>query len=393
MLHYPSKTPTFSPEQNAWDTLTTLKPLLERYQKDKEKYEQSQELAKIIRVLDKTYTETRDELLENLYDSVNDDFAEYYRFLHGEDEKTFSSELKPEGPQLDLKVDFYGRGTHHPRALHSEGHQDSMGLCLYLALNKKITENKVKVVILDDVVMSIDTNHRRQVCKLLHERFKDRQLIITTHNRTWARQLNTDGVVTKANMVEFKGWTVDTGPKYRENGDVWKQIMEKLDDNEVASAAHQLREHCEFFYEGICDSMRGEVCYRSDGRWELGDYLNAAKEALKTYLKQAKKSANSWNKKEDIEEYGKLETQAKEIIQRTQMEHWAVNENVHYSKWSDFSKEDLLPVAEAFQDLENLFRCPRCQGILVVNMKGQKLAAVKCACGTTFWNLEEKEKQ
>jgi len=115
--------------------------------------------------------------------------------LHGDDEKNFYSKLKSDGAQLDFRVDFYGRGSHHPRTFHSEGHQESMGLCLYLALNKKISEGKVKRVIFDDVVMSIDDNHRRNVCKLLIQHFPDNQFIITTHNKTWARQLNTDGVV------------------------------------------------------------------------------------------------------------------------------------------------------------------------------------------------------
>jgi len=226
-----------TPEQEAWDTLTALKPTLDRYFGDKKKYGDSQSFAERASLLSKTYTETKDRVLENLYTSINKDFTTYYKFLHGEDEQGFYSELKPEGAQLSFKVDFYGRGAHHPRALHSEGHQDSMGLCLYLALNKKISEDRVKMIILDDVVMSIDNNHRRRVCKLLQHYFPDYQFIITTHNRTWARQLNTDGVVKMKNLVEFKGWSVDTGPKYGEDPYVWGSIEKKLDNNEIASAA------------------------------------------------------------------------------------------------------------------------------------------------------------
>lgn len=171
-----------TPEQEAWDTLTALKPMLERYFDEKKKYENSEIFSVRASVVSKTYTETKDMVLENLYKSVNEDFTTYYKHLHGEDEDGFYAELKSDGAQLDFKVDFYGRGTHHPRALHSEGHQDSMGLCLYLALNKKISEGKVKLIILDDVVMSIDSGHRRNVCKLLNDHFPDNQFVITTHN-------------------------------------------------------------------------------------------------------------------------------------------------------------------------------------------------------------------
>jgi hypothetical protein len=100
-------------------------------------------------------------------------------------------------------------------------------------------------------------------------------------------------------MVEFKGWSVDTGPKYEQNGEVWEEIQKKLEENQVASAAHLLREHAEFFYESVCSSLLAEVCYKGDGRWELGDFLRGAKKAYKEILKLAKRAASSWGKKEE----------------------------------------------------------------------------------------------
>ena len=55
--------------------------------------------------------------------------------MHKPDEPDFSAELKPEEAALNLEVDFYGRGKYPPNAMHSEGHQDSMGICLWLALS------------------------------------------------------------------------------------------------------------------------------------------------------------------------------------------------------------------------------------------------------------------
>ncbi len=170
--------------------------------------------------------------------------------------------------------------------------------------------------------------------------------------------------------------------------DVWNKMEKKLDENEIPSAAHMLREHCEYFYENTCDSLRADVCYKSDGRWELGDYLNGAKKAFKEYLKKAKKSARSWGRDEKVQEFELLETQTNEIIQRTQSEHWGVNENVHYTRWGDFVKDDFMPVAEAFRDLENLYKCPECQGIISVNMAGVIAKSIKCPCGSLSWNLE-----
>ncbi len=358
---------------------------------DKEKWKSSCDFSNVAKVLDEIYTGTKDRILRNLYASVNGDFSTYYKYLHSQDENGFKSELKPDGSKLDMTVDFYGRGKHHPRALHSEGHQDSMGLCLYLALNKKIAEGKVKLVVLDDVVMSIDSKHRRNICKMLTTHFSDMQFFITTHNRTWARQLSTDGVVKRKNLIEFRGWSVDHGPKYVENQDVWVQIKKKVDLNEIPSAAHQLREHLEFFYEGICDSLIAPVGYRTDSRYELGDFLAGAKGRYGSLLRMAKSSANSWGNTEVLTKLTEIESQYKEDMQRTNLEQWIINENVHFNKLAESGRGDFLPVVEAFQDFEGHFKCSSCSGKISVNLIGKTETVVKCPCAMFNWNLEKKK--
>ena len=386
-----SKDEKSTPEQSAWDTLTTLETLLERYFEDKEKHAKSVDFAELTLYLLTEYTNTKDRALEKLFESVNDDFCKYYRAIHGDDEEDFHSELKPKGSLLGLQVDFYGRGKHHPRALHSEGHQDSMGLCLYLALNKKISEGKVKFVILDDVVMSIDSGHRRSVCKLFNKFFPDIQFVITTHNRTWARQLRTDGVVISKNMTEFRNWSVESGPNLEQSLEIWDKIKVDINENKISSAAHQLREYLEYFFENVCDSINAPICYRTDSRYELGDYLDGAKSAYKSLLRNAKKSAASWDKTDEVDKLNKIESQVNEVIIRTQMEQWAVNENVHYNKWGDSYNHDFLPVVEAFQDFVGFYNCPECNSIINLVKKGTEKIAYKCPCGKINKNLEIRE--
>ena len=379
-----------SPEQEAWDVLTKMEALIERFSQEEEAFSSSSKYAERATILSKTYTETKDRILDRLYESVNGDFACYYKQLHNDDEEEFKSELKSGGAELDMKVDFYGRGYHHPRALHSEGHQDSMGLCLYLALFKKLSQGVSKLIVLDDVVMSIDSGHRRSVCRLFKEAFSECQFIITTHSTTWARQLSTDGVVTKKNMHHFKGWSVDVGPKHSVSGDVWDGMMEKLENGQIASAAHQLREHCEYFYENACASLVAEVRYKGDGRNDLGDYMKGIKKRIKELLGMAKKAANSWGDTEKVGKFTEIESQLNETIQQTQIEQWGINENVHYSKWADFHKNDFLPIVEAFKDFEDIFKCSKCGGMIALQGNAAKESIVKCPCGTISWNLEPK---
>jgi len=81
--------------------------------------------------------------------------------------------------------------------------------------------NEFTFAVLDDVVMSVDSQHRRQFCKRLKVKFPDTQFVITTHDQVWARQLRSDGVIAAKSSVAFHTWTVETGPVIDEVAEVW----------------------------------------------------------------------------------------------------------------------------------------------------------------------------
>jgi hypothetical protein len=89
-----------------------------------------------------TYCEIMDAELEALYDDVQDDFSSFYRLINEDDEGEFTAKLSPSAGKLEFDVNFYERGLYPPGAFHSEGHQDSMGVCLYLALMKRVSRIK-----------------------------------------------------------------------------------------------------------------------------------------------------------------------------------------------------------------------------------------------------------
>jgi hypothetical protein len=129
-----------------------------------------------------------------------------------DDEAGFSAKLTPSEGSLGLDVNFYDRGFFPPAAFHSEGHQDGMGVCLYLALMKRLFGKRFSFALLDDVVMSVDSGHRYQFCKLLKTEFPDTQFIITTHDRLWAEQMKSAGLVTGKTSVAFHRLRRDNPP-------------------------------------------------------------------------------------------------------------------------------------------------------------------------------------
>jgi hypothetical protein len=104
--------------------------------------------------------------LVGIYKQVEQAFSDYYRKINQDDESAFTAKLMPSIGKLSFDVDFYGRGHFPPGAYHSEGHQDGMGLCLYLALMSHLLGKNFTFAVLDDVLMSVDAGHRREVCAL-----------------------------------------------------------------------------------------------------------------------------------------------------------------------------------------------------------------------------------
>jgi len=387
-----AKYPSTSPDQAAWDMLTRLEENVKLLERSKETVQSAAIGKDRSKILLSQFIAARDSVLTRLYESIESRFVEFYKYLHDPDEQQFIASIKPEGAGLNFEVDFYGRGSHPPHALHSEGHQDSMGLCLYLALAEKLTSNMVDLVILDDVVMSVDADHRKQLCSLLRKYFPNKQFFITTHDKTWANQLKHEGVATSKQTVEFYNWSVDAGPTVYLARDLWSKIQSDLTNHDVSAASGKLRRGAEEYFAYVCDDLQASVKYKLNGRWELGDFLPAAVNSLRRLLDKARVSARSWGNTELDDALRELDTTISSIYQRTQAEQWSINASLHYNNWSNFSDNDYRPIVEAFQDLFGLFRCSNCGSRIAITTIGVKPQAVKCSCGKINWNLIEKEK-
>ena len=385
-----AEAPEPTPEQTAWDTLTELQVSL----RSVENRALEQQVAALYhsraRVLLSEYEKARDSVLQELYDRIAGRFVEFYGALHEHERDHFNAQLRPDGASLRFEVDFLGRGTHPPHALHSEGHQDSMGLSLFLALNEELSKGQSDLIALDDVVMSVDTGHRKDVCRLLTEMFPDRQFLITTHDRTWAKQLRQEKIVDSPNLVEFGNWTVETGPRVHHQVVLWEAITTDLDRDDISEAAFKLRRGSEEFFESVCDALGAQITYNSAAQWELGDWLPSAMDQYRFLLKKATRTAQSWSDKEAGANFDELESVRTQIYTRTYTEQWALNALVHYNNWANMTQDDFSPVVEAFRDLFNLFLCSSCTRMIEAVPRGTSAEVVKCPCGKVNWNLRHK---
>jgi hypothetical protein len=244
--------------------------------------------------------------------------------------------------------------------------------------------------VLDDVVMSVDANHRRNFCKLIKS-FPNTQFIITTHDRVWAKQLRSEGIVKSENMIEFKWWSIETGPTIGTNVNLWREIENDLNNNDVPLASWKLRRNGECFLNDVCDMFKAKIVFKGDGNWDFGDYLKASIEQYKKIISCAKSSASSWNDRDKLEEIKEIDKKFTDAVERTQYNQWAINTSIHFNHWADLQPNDFKPVVNAFNELFDLFICKNCGYIPQLILADMKWEIITCPCKKFLWNLKEKQ--
>lgn len=191
--------------------------------------------------------------VEKIIDNIQQLVIDYYNFIHS-DEDFNSPEInvpKSNGISLNLKFkDIIA----DPRAFSSEGHLDSLGLCIFLAFVKQF--NDYNFIILDDIISTVDINHKERVAMLILTEFKDYQFIITTHSNLWFRQLK--NYVHNYNLghdytfAEIRTLDQNTGPVLTRNM-TSKELIEKyIEFGDTFAAGNAIRRYLENIFETVC---------------------------------------------------------------------------------------------------------------------------------------------
>ena len=372
--------------------LTLAQDRLSSYRQARRAEERAKSAAELGRLSYATYCEVAEQHLSALYAAVETDFSEFYRKINGDDELGFKARFEPAEGKLDLEVAFYDRGMFPPGAYHSEGHQDGMGVCLYLALMKRLLGDRFRLAVLDDVVMSVDQDHRKQFCRLLKELFPNTQFIITTHDKIWAKQMQTEDLVESKRGVSFHSWSVQTGPVFEEIAEVWDQIDIDLEKGDVGAAASRLRRHLEYIAWELADRLCARPPFRADLSYDFGDLLQAIIGQQGQLVKQAAKSAKSWKDEKAEAKVEAMKAARIAALKKSGGEQWIINRSVHYNEWATFSTAEFRAVVEAFRAFIEQFRCPNvaCHSWLYVMPRKGSAELLRCECMGVNLNLRSK---
>lgn len=236
--------------------------------------EQEEENAETIQTVlsdvEQHFLDSRSRVLTEAFTEIRTRFEEYYEEMHRDEEAAdFSAILEPTDTGVRFEPEFYDKGHHHPGAVHSEGHRDSMGLALFLAMSD-VGGEAIDILLLDDVMMSIDSGHRSNIANLLAGDVSERyQILLTTHDKTWDRHLHLTQEFEK--QVRFSKCSLEGGPfPVGDISDPWGRIKHHIDREDVTAAAAWIRKTVEWFSRRTCAELKADVPYHKLEAQELG---------------------------------------------------------------------------------------------------------------------------
>jgi len=296
-----------------------------------------------------TFSETKKAKIQEIYNSIQGNIQSFYSMLHpNEPHKNIELTVAlGRRASTELKMESFGREGEDPRALTSEGHLDSLGLCIFLGFVKKFNEG-CSLIVLDDVVSTVDAKHRENICKLLLEEFRDKQLIITTHEGVWYEQLRASqrayGMEGNFKNMIIVDWSVDTGPIIRPYKARWERIQEKIAAGDKSGAGNEGRQYLEWVLEKICEVTQAPIPFKSSGRYEVGELLIPAKTRLESLLGE--------------EGFKAKISKAFQYLESTIIMGNILSHNNILAE--DVSIEEVNSFCKSVQKLHDVFLCPNC---------------------------------
>jgi len=296
-----------------------------------------------------TFSEIKKSKMEEIYKSIAGNVNAFYSALHPNDPHgNIELNVAPSRrASTELKIESFGIAKEDPRAFTSEGHQDSLGLCIFLAFVKKFNEG-CNLIVLDDVVSTIDAQHRELICELLFKEFKDYQLIITTHDGIWYEQLRSHqracGIDGKFKNLEIIRWEPETGPIIEPFKPRWERIQKRIDSSDKPGAGNEGRQYLEWLLKKICQVTRAPVPFEIDGKYVVFDLWDSAKQRVSKLVKDHE------FRDKVLQRFQGLEAT---IIMGNLLSH--DNPLAH-----TVSIEEIKRFCEAVHELNNVFSCPNC---------------------------------
>lgn len=220
--------------------------------------------------------------VDALLTSISEDFARIYANIHpGENLEKIRLFVHPDkkGSAM-LSGELHGRDDLPPVAYLSESHLDTLGLSLFLALEKKLDPGGT-LLFLDDAIASVDEAHMGRLYEaILEEAAHFKHVLITSHYQPLRFKFKW-GQLTKQNVdfIELGAWTLEDGICFQKGCEsqialLKRRLAERDDPQSIAAKSGVILEYLFDFLTGIYRCKLPRLVAAGQG-WTLHDYKEA----------------------------------------------------------------------------------------------------------------------
>ena len=343
----------------------SLKETKQKIQKLSNKLDYLDKILKIIENERKTY-------VEDLLSNISNDVEELYSKLHpneGFDNIRLYLKPKVQG-SLEIKSSFQSEKDVPPQAYFSDSHLDTLGICMVIARAKFF---KADIIVLDDVVTSLDQQHLDRFIKMLSDEIQYfNQIILTTHYRPWRekykfhREPNSN-----VQLIELSSfWSVNQGIKSAQT----KLSITELEDikNKNPFDRQIAGSKAGIFLESLLDRLTLLYSLKAPRKPEpiytLGELISCFSNKFIEKMKIRKNTGDEILLSDTIEDIFRIT----EPIRNKVGCHW--NNIGQY-----FSDHDIMSFLEKTIEFGKIFICSQCGGL----PQKKKTDCWQCSCGKT----------
>ena len=306
--------------------------------------------------------------------SISDDIARMWGILHPNEKIEDVHLYLPANidKAIEIGLKFHGIEQPSPRLTLSEGHRNSLGLCIFLSMAKYSSE-QLPPIFLDDVVVSFDRNHRGMVAELLEKEFSDRQIILFTHDREWFIELKQ---LLNQNSWKFRAlmpW-LDPGTGIR-----WSEKDSTFDDARIlietapAAAGNTARKIMDIHLALISEKLKIKLPYlhreRNDHRIAHDFLVRIISDVPKCF------------QIEDGDTYKSFNSAAKVLKDADNLLIAWANRASHSF---DIVKSEARKLTEACEAALGIFTCPSCMKLVTKNID-TSAKILQCKCSAIRW--------
>lgn len=314
--------------------------------------------------------------VEEILEKISDEVEKLYEQIHPDEGiGKIRFYLKPNAiGSLEFDGLFQTASEIPPQAYYSESHLDTLGICVFLALAKFFKTDRT-VVVLDDVLTSIDGPHLDRFMKLLHkEATTFKHVIVTTHYRPWRDRYRwAKGPIANTQMIELGPWTLEKGLNIGEFLTAIEELRKfllvgPLDRQVVASKAGIILESLLDF---LTLKYRCSVPRNPSGEHTLGELAQGIDSKLSKELRSRKSPTKGEAKKE---------TALKSLIDAATEQGWVRNSvGCHFNPLgSEVTDTEVKTFGNQVLGLADALVCPYCQTLPIKRPSGSYW---QCGCG------------